>query len=50
MYINPNSDIRLLHNVPLDNTYEHTIIFLNTTFQYNYFSKFTKKHLATSPI
>ena len=50
MYINPNSDIKLLHNIPLDNTYEHTIYFGNSTLQYNYFSKYVKKALATKPI
>lgn len=33
----PNSDIKLLANVPLDNTYEHTIYFSTSTEQYNYF-------------
>ena len=34
----PNSDIKLLANVPLDNTYEHTIYFSTSSDQYNYFS------------
>ena len=46
MYINPNSDIKLLHNVPLDNTYEHTIYFNTDTEQYNYFSKYVKKSFS----
>lgn len=37
MYIEPNTNIRLLHNVPLDNTYQHTIWFTGATNQYNYF-------------
>ena len=43
MYINPNSDIWLLHNIPLDNTYEHTIYFKTDPEQYNYFSKYVVK-------
>lgn len=46
MYINPNSDIKLLHNIPLDNTYEHTIYFKDKTSQYNYFSANTKKSFS----
>lgn len=34
----PDSDIKLLANVPLDNTYEHTIYFANSNEQYNYFN------------
>ena len=43
MYINPNSDIWLLHSIPLDNTYNHTIYFKTDTAQYNYFSKYVRK-------
>ena len=43
MYINPNSDIKLLHNVPLDPTYDHTLWFNNKTAQTNYFSGLVKK-------
>jgi len=35
--IAPNSDIYLLHDVPLDNTFQHSIWFLNATNQHNYF-------------
>lgn len=38
MYIAPNTIIRILHNVPLDNTYEHTLYFDSTSAQANYFS------------
>lgn len=38
MYIEPNSQVRLLSGVPLDDTYDHTIYFANATAQYNYFS------------
>ena len=40
--VNPNSTIRLLHNCPLDKTYDHTIYFTNSTNQANYFSSLTK--------
>lgn len=42
MYINPNSTIKILHNVPLDNTYEHTIYFANASAQNSYFSGLAK--------
>lgn len=42
MYINPNSTIKLLKNVPLDNTYDHTIYFTSSNQQYTYFNSFTK--------
>lgn len=42
MYINPNSTIKILHNVPLDNTYEHTIYFANASSQNSYFSGLAK--------
>ena len=41
MYIEPNTNIKLLHNVPLDNTYEHTILFSNSNDQANYFASLT---------
>lgn len=45
MYINPNTDIRLLKNCPLDNTYEHTIYFNSASAQANYFIGLTKHNL-----
>lgn len=45
MLIEPNTNIYLLHNVPLDNTYEHTINFGSTTAQYNYFQGLAKYKL-----
>lgn len=42
MYIQPNSMVRLLTNVPLDNTYAHTIYFANKTAQQSYFESKTK--------
>lgn len=42
MYIEPNSTIRLLHNVPLDKTYDHTLYFANAGYQAAYFSGMQK--------
>lgn len=46
MYIEPNTNIKLLNNVPLDTTYEHTIYFADTTAQYNYFAGLAKYSLT----
>ena len=45
-YIQPNGDVKLLKNCPLDNTYDHTIYFSSATAQYNYFVSLTKKSFA----
>lgn len=37
-YVEPNGTIKLLHNIPLDNTYQHTLYFTSKSNQYNYFS------------
>lgn len=37
MYIEPNTDIYILHNVPLDTTYDHTIWFASVSDQSTYF-------------
>lgn len=37
MYIEPNSNITIYHNVPLDNTYNHTLYFSNLAEQNTYF-------------
>lgn len=42
MYIAPNTTVRLLTGVPLDNTYAHTIYFANKTAQTSYFQGKTK--------
>ena len=42
MYVEPQSNIRLLKGVNLDSTYEHTIYFNNATEQMNYFASKTK--------
>lgn len=38
MYIQPNTVIKILQGVPLDNTYKHTIYFSNKTAQQTYFN------------
>lgn len=42
MYIYPNTTIKILHNVPLDDTYEHTIYFGDSSAQNSYFSDLAK--------
>ena len=37
MYIEPNSIITIYHNVPLDNTYNHTLYFNSLAEQNTYF-------------
>ena len=44
MYIEPRTNVRILHNVPLENTYDHTLYFADRTSQYNYFANLTKKN------
>lgn len=46
MWIEPNTNIRLLHNVPIDNSYEHELYFESQTEQLNYFMGMTKYTLA----
>lgn len=45
MYIEPNTEIRILKNCPLDPTYDHTLWFNNRQEQYTYFSGLTKYRL-----
>lgn len=45
MYVQPNTNIRILHNIPLDNTYDHTIYFVDATAQRGYFAYYTKYDL-----
>ena len=45
MYIEPNTTIKILKNVPLDKTYKHTLFFESKTAQSNYFSSLTKYNL-----
>lgn len=42
MYIEPNSDIIILQDIPLDNTYDHTIYFDTKTNQHNWFYQYRK--------
>ena len=44
MYIVPNTNVKILHNVPLENTYDHTLYFANASAQYNYFASMVKKN------
>ena len=46
MYIRPETNIKILHNVPLDNTYDHSIYFSDATSQYNYFVGLVKYNLT----
>lgn len=46
MYIAPNTNIRILKNVPLDTTYEHTIYFDSASAQTTYFQGLTKYTLT----
>lgn len=46
MYINPQTNIRILSNVPLDTTYDHTIYFDSSSAQYNYFISLQKYNLT----
>ena len=45
MFIEPNTNIRILRNVPLDNSYKNTIYFTSATEQCNYFIGFSKHTL-----
>ena len=42
MYIIPDSNLWILKNVPLDTTYDHTILFPTTSDQYDYFASKSK--------
>ena len=42
MFIEPSTNIRLLKNVPINNSYKDTIYFIDATEQYNYFINFSK--------
>lgn len=46
MYVAPNTNVRILKNVPLDNTYRNTIFFLDRGSQVAYFSGKTKYNLT----
>ena len=42
MWIEPNGQVKILQNVPIDNDYTHTLYFADRNAQYNYFSSKTK--------
>lgn len=46
MYIEPNSTLYILKNVPLDTTYDHTLWFDTATAQAEYFSSLAKYRLS----
>ena len=46
MYIQPNTVIKLCSNVPIDNTYEHTIYFADQSAQQAYFSSKAKRNFT----
>lgn len=46
MYIEPSTNIRILKNVPLDNTYQHTLWFSGSAEQANYFISLQKYNLT----
>lgn len=48
MYIEPNTNIKLLKNVPLDTTYNHTIYFESSSQQLAYFSSLVKHNLTNN--
>lgn len=46
MYIAPDSTIKILRNVNIDNTYQHTIYFNSSAEQSAYFSSLAKYNVA----
>lgn len=48
MYIAPNSTVKLLKNVPLDNTYEHTVYFDTKAHQHTWFEGYLKTGMTFS--
>lgn len=45
MYITPQTNIRLLHNVPFDSSYVHSLFFSSASGQTTYFQNLTKYNL-----
>lgn len=45
MYIEPQTNIKILRNCPLDTTFDHTLWFDNVSAQINYFSGLTKYNM-----
>lgn len=46
MYIAPQTNIKLLRNVPISNNYEHTLYFSTASAQYSYFAGLVKYNLT----
>ena len=46
MYIEPNSTVKLLSGVPLDNSYRNTVVWDSASAQYNGFNAYTKYTLT----
>lgn len=46
MYVNPNTNVHILKNVPLDNTYRNTIYFSTAAQQASYFASLSKFSLT----
>ena len=49
MWIQPNTTVKILRNVPLDNSYENTMWFVNDISQTNTFSTFAKYTFQNPP-
>ena len=45
MFIEPQTNIKILRNVPLDESYDHTVYFANATAQYTAFQEYVKYNL-----
>lgn len=43
MFIEPNTSIKLLSGVPIDNSYKHTLYFSDKNKQFNYFNNLVKR-------
>lgn len=46
MYIEPQTNIKILHDVPLDSAYTHTVVFRSRSAQSNYFADKAKYNLT----
>lgn len=49
MWIQPNTTVKILSGVPLDNQYENTMWYFDATAQYNSLSRFTKYTFQNPP-
>lgn len=47
-YIAPNTTVRIMHNVPLDETYNHTVLFSSLSAQQTYFSGTVVKYTVNN--